>query len=183
MKRDQRPRANSVDSVYLEPLATVIWGNRSQSPLLRGDFVFREESLINHYFMIHFKRHFATGFGESLDVPSRGTVDALIMSNSALRHAICALTLLSFPSSAPSLANEVVAHIKLSIAFIKNTIDNGILDEETLLAILVLLRFEVQRHYCSRRLILYSAASRKSLQLAGSSRCCIIARHSDAFLE
>ena len=159
----KRPRANSVDSVHLEPLTAVNWGRRSESPVLHSDFAFREESLINHYFMIHFKRHFGTSFGESLDVPSMGMIEALIVSNSALRHAICALTLLSFPSSAPSLATELVAHVKLSIAFIRNTIDNGVLDEETLLAILVLLRFEVQRHYCSRRLILHSAAGRKSL--------------------
>ena len=184
MKRYQRPRANSVDSVHLSPLTAVNWGRRSESPILHSDFAFREESLINNYFMIHFKRQFAAGFGERLAVPSSGMICALVASNSALRHAICALTILNFPSSAPSLATELVTHVKYSIAFIRNTIDNGIVDEETLLAILVLLRFEVQRHYCcSRRLILRSAPSRKPLQLAGSSRCRIIARHSNAFLE
>ena len=143
MKRYQRPRANSVDSVHIAPINTVSWGRRSPSPLLRSDFAFRQESLLNHYFLIHFKQHFAAGFGQRLDVPSSDTIDALIVSNGALRHAICALTILNFPSSAPSLATELVTHVKLSIAFIRHTIDTGIVDEGTLLAILVLLRFEV----------------------------------------
>lgn len=163
MKRYQRPRADSVGSVHLAPIAAVNWGRRSQSPLLLCDLAFREESLINHYFMLHFKRHFATNFGQSLHVPSSDMIDALIVSNDALRHAICALTILNFPGRTASLSAELVTHIKLSIVFIRNKIDNGIVDEGTLLAILVLLRFEVYLLYDSHKLIFYSATSRKPL--------------------
>jgi hypothetical protein len=141
--RHQRARANSVDSVHVEPLTAVSWGRRSPSPLLRGDFAFREESLINHYFMIHFTRHFASRFGESVETPSSASIETLIKSNGALRHAICALTILNFPTTAKTLATELVTHVQLSIAFIRNKVDNGLVDEGTLLAILVLLRFEV----------------------------------------
>jgi len=129
--------------VHLESLAAVSWGRRSQSPVLLSDFASREESLINHYFMIHFKRHFAARFGESVETPSSAAIDTLIMSNGALRHAICALTILNFPTNAKTLATELVTHVQLSIAFIRNKIDNGLVNEGTLLAILVLLRFEV----------------------------------------
>jgi hypothetical protein len=141
--RHPRVRANSVDSVHVEPLTAVSWGRRSQSPLLGSEFAFREESLIDHFFMIHFNRHFAAGFGESVDMPSSALIDTLIRSSDALRHAICALTILSFPSNAKTLATELVTHVELSIAFIRDKADNGVVDEATLLAILVLLRFEV----------------------------------------
>ena len=93
--------------------------------------------------MIHFQQHFDVGFGQRVDVLSNSTMAALIQSNAALRHAICALTILNFPSRAPSLATELVSHLKLSTACIQKSLDNGIVEQGTLLAILVLLQFEV----------------------------------------
>lgn len=80
-------------------------------------------------------------------MPSRGELQSLINSNAALRHAICALAATSFPSPNRSLDNERLAHLGMSLAFLRRRLAEQKIDEGILLAIIQLTDLDVPTFY------------------------------------
>jgi hypothetical protein len=136
---------------------------RQPSPLLSSDFSFREDFLIDHFFDYHFNRQVNNPFLNPADVPSRSVVLNLIESNSALRHAVCALAATSLPSTQRPLSNERLAHLGMSLAFLRRRLVEEKVDEALLLAIIQLTDLDVIFQTQQTNL----ACFRSSRQLAG----------------
>jgi hypothetical protein len=116
---------------------------RPPSPFLPSDFSFREDFLIDHYFDYHFVRQFTNRALKTFDVPSRQMIEELSLANPALRHAICALAATSLPSPHRSLENERLAHLGMSLAFLRRRLMERRIDEGMLLAIIELTDLDV----------------------------------------
>src|SRR5579862_5268415 len=84
---------------------------RLPSPLLVADFSFRQDVLTDHYFEHSFRRQFYNNAIRGTQIPDRRVIEALIDQNPALRHAICALAGLTFPSHPPPSQREILAHV------------------------------------------------------------------------
>jgi Fungal specific transcription factor domain len=141
----KRRRSNSLAIPISEPPPLVdseLWRGRQPSPLLGSDFSFREEFLISHYFDIWEKRQFSA-IVKGGQIHPVGEVQELIGSNFALRHAVCALAALTLPRQSRPLSREILAHMGLALAILRKLLTNKIMDEGTLMAVIVLVDFEV----------------------------------------
>jgi hypothetical protein len=140
-----RRRSNSLGVPISEPpprMDSELWPGRQPSPLLGADFSFREEFLINHYFDIWHKREFSA-IVKGGEIPPVSDIQTLIISNFALRHAVCALAALTLPRQSRPLSREILAHMGLALAMLRKQLLNKIMDEGTLMAVIVLVDFEV----------------------------------------
>jgi hypothetical protein len=117
--------------------------SRLPSPLLVADISFRENHLIDHYFQHPFRRQFCNNAIRGTKIPTPRYIHSLIDRNPALRHAVCALACLTFPSHPPPSQQETIAHAGLALAFLRKLIGSQYLDESTLLAIVEVVDFEV----------------------------------------
>lgn len=122
---------------------------RLPSPLLVADFSFRQSFLTEHYFEHPFRRQFYNNAIRGTQIPDRRVIEALIDQNPALRHAVCALAGLTFPSHPPPSQREILAHVGLALAFLRKVIGSHFLDESTLLAIVEIVDFEVDSLFSS----------------------------------
>jgi hypothetical protein len=116
---------------------------RLPSPLLTADISFREDFLIDHYFNHPFRRQFFNNAIRGTKIPNQRVIQSLIDENPALRHAVCALACLTFPSHPPPSQREILAHAGLAVAFLRKLIGSQYLDEGILLAIVEIVDFEV----------------------------------------
>ena len=116
---------------------------RLPSPLLVADLSFREELLIEHYLRNWFGRQIRNNMLKDSDIPSLDSIRALIASNAALRHSVCALASLTFSNHNPLPSRESLAHLGMALNFLRRRIANDELDEGLLLAIIELVEFEV----------------------------------------
>jgi hypothetical protein len=118
-----------------------IWPNRQPSPLLSAEFSFREEFLINHYFDVyHHRRASESGIGN--EMPASSEIQRLVISNPALRHAICALSALTLPYQSRPLSREILGHLGTTLAILRKVLSSRNIEQGTLMAVIVLVDFE-----------------------------------------
>ena len=116
---------------------------RAPSPLLLSEIEFREDSLIDYYFENCFVPQFKPKVLNGSELPSNESVRLLIDSNMALRHSVCALAALTFPSNPIPPQKEVLAHLGMALTSLRKAIIERRFDEGLLLAIIELVDFEV----------------------------------------
>jgi len=141
LKSDFRRRSNSVTT--LPKNQTDIWQGRVPSPVLLSEIEFREDSLIDHYFEVYFVPQFKPNGLPGTELPSNESVRLLIDTNRALRHSVCALAALTFPSNPAPLTKEILAHLGMALSYVRRAIVDRTFDESLLLAIIELVDFEV----------------------------------------
>ena len=108
-----------------------------------SEIEFREESLVDYYFEVCFVPQFKPKVLPGTEIPSHDSVRALINTNMALRHAVCALAALTFPSNPAPPTKEILAHLGMALSFLRRAIVARTFDEGLLLAIIELVDFEV----------------------------------------
>lgn len=140
-------RTNLNQQIDLVPFEDPRNPPRLPSPLLVADFSFRQDFLTDHYFEYPFRRQFYNNAIRGTQIPERRVIETLINKNPALRHAVCALAGLTFPSHPPPSQREILAHVGLALAFLRKVIGSGFLDESLLLAIVEIIDFEVDSLY------------------------------------
>jgi hypothetical protein len=117
--------------------------SRPSSPLFLSDVFFREALLVDYFFAHNFRhqvRNAALG-GEGLD---RKDVIPWIESNDALRHAVCALALITYPGLSPlKPSKEGMTHLGMALTFLRRDLREGRLDEGLLFAVMQLVELEV----------------------------------------
>jgi hypothetical protein len=116
--------------------------SRPSSPLFLSDVFFREALLISYFFAHNFRqqvRNSAIG-GEGLDPEY---VKPWIELNDALRHAICALALITYPGLSPlKPSKEGLTHLGMALTFLQRDLQEGRFDEGLLFAVMQLVELE-----------------------------------------
>jgi hypothetical protein len=144
-------RSNSFSNpkrVRWEPLPTpsleTTAASRPSSALFSSDVFFREALLVSYFFAHNFRhqvRNPALG-GEGLDPED---VRPWIESSDALRHAICALALITYPGLSPlKPSKEGLTHLGMALTFLQQDLREGRLDEGLLFAIMQLVELEAR---------------------------------------
>lgn len=140
LKGEFRRRSNSATA---QPrVIEDVWTGRAPSPVLLSEIEFREESLVDYYFEVCFVPQFKPKVLPGTEIPSNESVRALINTNMALRHAVCALAALTFPSNPAPPTKEILAHLGMALSFLRRAIVARTFDEGLLLAIIELVDFE-----------------------------------------
>ena len=120
---------------------------RPISPPLPSELVAREDVLIDRYFKYCFRRQFQNKVLLGSILPAFDSIRELIDTNMALKHAVCSLAALTFPYAEPSV-NEVLTHLTLALALLREMLANQPCDEGVLLAIIELVEVEVRLNSC-----------------------------------
>jgi len=141
LKSELRRRSNSVTSH--PKTQNDIWLGRVPSPVLLSEIEFREGSLIDHYFDVCFVPQFKPKSLPGTEIPSNQVIRLLIDTNMALRHAVCAMAALTFPSNPAPPTKEILAHLGMALSYVRRAIVDRNFDESLLLAIIELVDFEV----------------------------------------
>jgi Fungal specific transcription factor domain len=116
---------------------------RLPSPFLLADFSFREDLLIDHYLHHLFKRQVKNNAIKATIEPSSIWIRNLISATPSLRHSVCALAALTYPTHPKPAQKEILAHRGMALLFLRKSLVEGHIDEGVLLAILELIDYEV----------------------------------------